>query len=91
VLDGATPGAHRAALSVGSNPTFTSATGGGITVEAHLLDFAGDLYGRRLRLEVLHRLRDERRFDSIEALKAQIALDIVETRERLAEERARLP
>ena len=59
-----------------------------VTVEAHLLDFDGDLYGRRLRLEVLHRLRDERRFESIEALKAQIATDIAQTR-ALLEARAR--
>jgi riboflavin kinase/FMN adenylyltransferase len=81
LLDGPPSGRHRAALSVGSNPTFTS--GGGITVEAHLLDFQGDLYGRRLRLEVLHRLRDERRFDSIDALVAQIARDVAEVRARL--------
>jgi riboflavin kinase/FMN adenylyltransferase len=74
-------GARRAALSVGSNPTFVAA--GGVTVEAHLLDFEGDLYGRRLRLEVLHRLRDERRFDGVEALVAQIALDVAEVRARL--------
>jgi riboflavin kinase/FMN adenylyltransferase len=82
VLDGPTPGRHRAALSVGSNPTFTAA--GGVTVEAFLLDFEGDLYGRRLRLEVLHRLRDERRFDSTEALVAQIARDVAEVRARLS-------
>jgi riboflavin kinase/FMN adenylyltransferase len=80
-LDGAAGGRHRAALSVGSNPTFTS--GGGVTVEAYLLDFQGDLYGRRLRLEVLHRLRDERRFDSTDALVAQIARDVAEVRARL--------
>jgi riboflavin kinase/FMN adenylyltransferase len=84
VLDGPTPGRHRAALSVGSNPTFTSTSTGGVTVEAYLLDFEGDLYGRRLRLEVLHRLRDERRFESTEALVAQIARDVAEVRARLS-------
>jgi riboflavin kinase/FMN adenylyltransferase len=78
---GAVASTHGAALSIGSNPTFVTA--GQVSVEAHLLDFDGDLYGSRLRLEVLHRLRDERRFDSIDALKAQIAADIVETRARL--------
>jgi len=79
--EGALASTHRAALSVGSNPTFVA--GGSVTVEAHLLDFAGDLYGRRLRLEVLHRLRDERRFESVEALVAQIAADVAEVRGRL--------
>jgi riboflavin kinase/FMN adenylyltransferase len=67
-----------AALSVGSNPTFVS--GGGVSVEAHLLDWDGDLYGRRLRIEVLHRLREERRFESVEALVAQIQADIAQVR-----------
>ena len=87
VLDatGRVASAHKAALSVGSNPTFTAASGAApVTVEAHLLDFDGDLYGRRLRLEVLHRLRDERRFESVEALLEQIAADIAETRARVS-------
>jgi riboflavin kinase/FMN adenylyltransferase len=67
-----------AALSVGTNPTFAS--DGSVTVEAHLLDFSGDLYGRRLRLELAARLRDERRFESVEALVAQIADDVARTR-----------
>lgn len=54
------------------------------TVEAHLLDFSGDLYGRRLRLEFLSRLRDVQKFDSLDALKAQIALDVAEARRRIA-------
>lgn len=69
----------RVALSVGSNPTFVQS--GGVTVEAHLLDFDGDLYGRRLRVEVLHRLRDERRFESAEALMEQIRDDVLKVRE----------
>jgi riboflavin kinase/FMN adenylyltransferase len=86
VLDarGAPVSSHRVALSVGSNPTFTDGTGASpVTVEAHLLDFDADLYGRRLRLDVLHRLRDERRFESIAALLAQIADDVAETRRLL--------
>jgi len=69
---------YRAALSVGSNPTFVS--GGAVSIEAHLLDFDGDLYGRRLRVEVLHRLREERRFESVDALVAQIQADIAQVR-----------
>jgi riboflavin kinase/FMN adenylyltransferase len=78
---GAVASTHKAALSIGSNPTFVPA--GAVVVEAHLLDFDGDLYGQRVRLEVLHRLRDERRFESVEALLAQIAADVAETRARV--------
>jgi riboflavin kinase/FMN adenylyltransferase len=88
VLDarGGVASSHRVALSVGSNPTFREGspeTGNPVTVEAYLLDFDGDLYGRRLRLEVLHRLRDERRFDSIEALLVQIQADVADVRRLL--------
>jgi riboflavin kinase/FMN adenylyltransferase len=72
---------HVCALSIGTNPTFTSA--GTVTVEAHLLDFDADLYGRRLRLQIYHRLRDERRFESSDALMAQIADDLARTREMM--------
>ncbi|HVX97791.1 MAG TPA: bifunctional riboflavin kinase/FAD synthetase [Polyangia bacterium] len=84
VLDaaGAIASTHKAALSIGSNPTFVAA--GAVTIEAHLLDFDADLYEKRLRIEVLHRLRDERRFDSVEALLAQIAVDVAETRARVS-------
>ncbi|GIL40993.1 bifunctional riboflavin kinase/FAD synthetase [Roseiterribacter gracilis] len=44
-------------------------------IEAHLFDFAGDLYGRVLRVQLIERLREEAKFDSLEALKAQIAQD----------------
>jgi riboflavin kinase/FMN adenylyltransferase len=79
---GAIASTHKAALSIGSNPTFVAA--GAVTIEAHLLDFDADLYEKRLRIEVLHRLRDERRFDSVEALLAQIAADVAETRARVS-------
>lgn len=84
VLDatGAIASTHKAALSIGSNPTFVAA--GAVTIEAHLLDFDADLYEKRLRIEVLHRLRDERRFDSVAALLAQIAVDVAETRARVS-------
>ena len=67
------------ALSIGTNPTFVD--GGAQVVEAHLLGFDGDLYGRRLRLEFVQRLRDEQRFDSVDALVAQIREDVARTRE----------
>ena len=64
---------QRAAISVGLNPHYG---GRERRVEAHLLDFEGDLYGRRLVLEFWQRLRDEQAFDSEEALTAQIAADV---------------
>ena len=66
-----------AAVNVGRRPTFG---GGRTTVEAHLLDFDGDLYGRALRLEFEERLREERTFPGPEALVAQIRSDLVEAR-----------
>jgi riboflavin kinase / FMN adenylyltransferase len=63
----------RAAASIGVNPHY-----GGTErrIEAFLLDFEGDLYGRRLRLELWERLRDERAFASEEELVRQIAADV---------------
>ncbi|MBI2910982.1 MAG: riboflavin kinase, partial [Chloroflexi bacterium] len=50
------------------------------TLETHLLSFSGDLYGQRLRLAFLHRLRGEQRFASLEELRAQIERDVERTR-----------
>jgi riboflavin kinase/FMN adenylyltransferase len=68
---------HRAAISIGVNPHYG---GDKLRVEAFLLDFAGDLYGSRLRLELWRRLRDERAFASERELVDQIARDVEETR-----------
>jgi riboflavin kinase/FMN adenylyltransferase len=68
---------QRAAVSIGVNPHYG---GRERRVEAFLLDFAGDLYGRRLVVELWRRLRDERGFDSEADLVAQIARDVEETR-----------
>jgi riboflavin kinase / FMN adenylyltransferase len=67
-----------AAVSVGVRPTF--GTGRAVLVEAFILDFDGDLYGQMLRLDFVARLRGERRFDTVEALVAQMRLDVDETR-----------
>jgi riboflavin kinase/FMN adenylyltransferase len=69
---------HRAAVSVGTNPTY-----GGTErrVEAHLLDFDGDLYGQRLVVELWQRLRDEAAFHSEAELVAAIEHDVARTRE----------
>lgn len=67
-------GEARGVANIGLRPTF----GGDSTprLEAHLFDFSGDVYGRRLRVELVRHLRAERKFDGIEALKAQIAEDV---------------
>ena len=68
---------HRAAVSIGTNPHY-----GGTErrIEPYLLDFEGDLYGRRLLVEVWERLRDEAVFESEDELVAQIARDVDATR-----------
>jgi riboflavin kinase/FMN adenylyltransferase len=68
---------HRAAISIGVNPHYG---GHERRVEPHLLDFDGDLYGQRLRVELWQRLRDERAFPSEAELVAQIAQDIEQAR-----------
>jgi riboflavin kinase / FMN adenylyltransferase len=68
---------HRAAISIGTNPHYG---GGERRIEAFLLDFDGDLYGEKLRLQLWERLRDERAFDSEAELVAQIGLDVDATR-----------
>jgi riboflavin kinase/FMN adenylyltransferase len=68
-----------AAVSIGVRPTF--GTGRALLVEAYLLDWDRDLYGRELRVDFLARLRGERRFDSPEALIEQMRLDVERTRE----------
>jgi riboflavin kinase / FMN adenylyltransferase len=68
---------HRAAVSIGTNPHYG---GRERRVEAHLLDFSEDLYGRPVVLELWRRLRDELAFESEEQLIAQIASDVEETR-----------
>jgi riboflavin kinase / FMN adenylyltransferase len=68
---------YRAAISIGTNPHYG---GEERRVGAHLLDFEGDLYGRRLVLQLWRRLRDEQSFRSEEELVAQIARDVEETR-----------
>jgi riboflavin kinase / FMN adenylyltransferase len=67
-----------AATGIGTRPTFG---GGAITIEAHVLDFTGDLYEREVRLALTRRLRPERAFVSIAALTAAMAHDITRTRE----------
>lgn len=71
---------YPAVANLGMRPTFD---GTRRSFEVHLLDGGGDLYGRRLRAHLLHRVRGEKRFDGIEALKRQIAQDIQDAQQRL--------
>jgi riboflavin kinase/FMN adenylyltransferase len=68
---------YKSAVNVGIRPNFPSERR---LVEAYLLDVELDLYGKRLMIEFVARLRDELRFDSIEALKAQMAADVEQVR-----------
>jgi riboflavin kinase/FMN adenylyltransferase len=72
--------AHPAVLNIGHRPTFG---GGGLSVEAHLLDFEADLYGRTLRVEFAERLREERPFPGAEALVRQVQEDVARARKML--------
>jgi riboflavin kinase/FMN adenylyltransferase len=68
-------------LNIGHRPTLQNPTPQ-LRVEAHLLDFTGDLYGQELEIEIGEKLRDERKFGSLEELKAQIARDIAGAKRR---------
>ncbi len=70
-------------LNLGVRPTLDA----GFSLEVHLLGFAGDLYGAHLRVHLIERLREERRFSSVAHLSAQIQADIVAARRVLAERR----
>lgn len=69
-----------AAISIGSNPTFTKPGDPELFVEAHLLDFAGDLYDTSMRLAFVAHLREQRRYASVDELVAAIQSDIAQTR-----------
>jgi riboflavin kinase/FMN adenylyltransferase len=72
---------HPSVTNVGSRPTFG---GSGTTVETHILDVERDLYGARIRLFFLQRLRDERAFSDVDALRAQIDADVRHARRLFA-------
>ncbi len=74
-------GAFPSILNIGMRPTFSEGTR---SIEAHIFDFARDLYGTRIKVEPIERIRPERKFDSVDALKAQIALDVLKAREIIA-------
>lgn len=79
VIEGVT---HPAAISIGNNPTFTPDEQS--RVEAFILDFSGDLYGKHMEVQFTHHLRSTEKFDSLEALIVQMNDDVARTRELLA-------
>ncbi len=73
---------HASAINIGRRPTFY-AENGLLLVEAHLLDFDGDLYGEHGRVRIQKWLRGETRFGSIDDLAAQLRRDVEKTRRLL--------
>jgi riboflavin kinase / FMN adenylyltransferase len=76
------------AVNVGVRPTFDS--GRGLLVEAHLIGFDGDLYGKQLRIAFLERMRGEKRFDSVDELVEQMQQDLVDA-QQIADRLLRFP
>ncbi|WP_461211256.1 bifunctional riboflavin kinase/FAD synthetase [Desulfocurvus sp. DL9XJH121] len=81
-LDGRT---MPAVANIGYNPTFGNDA---LSVEVHIMDFAGDIYGRDLRVQFVQRLRSEKKFNGVDELRAQIARDIELARTILASSQA---
>jgi riboflavin kinase/FMN adenylyltransferase len=73
-----------AAFYVGNRPSFTQ-DGQGPSLEVHLLDFEGDLYGKELEVELIEKIRDDRRFDDLKNLTAQMNKDLAKIRQFLRE------
>lgn len=74
---------HLAVVNIGRSPSVVE--NGVVRVEAHLLDFDGDLYGHTIEVELLHFIRSERKFASQEALREQIRHDCATARDLLTE------
>jgi riboflavin kinase/FMN adenylyltransferase len=70
---------YKAAVNIGTNPTFTPDKQT-VSIEAYLLDFDRDIYGEVIRLDFVARLRDELKYDSVDALIRQIRIDVEQTR-----------
>ncbi len=69
-------------MNIGRRPTLDNGTD--LSIEVHILDYEGNLYGQTVQLQFIERIREEQRFDSVEALKAQIGKDIDVARRLLA-------
>ncbi|MFP3943932.1 MAG: bifunctional riboflavin kinase/FAD synthetase [Alphaproteobacteria bacterium] len=81
VLEGFHKGVYDGAANVGERPTFGTSD---VTLEAHLFDFCGDLYGTAISVALISFIRPEMKFDGVESLKAQIAKDCEAARRTLA-------
>src|SRR6202161_2539655 len=74
-------GPHPSITNIGMRPTFSEHAR---SIEAHIFDFTRDIYGMRIKLELVERIRPEKKFENAEALKTQIAEDLKKAREILA-------
>ena len=74
---------RRAAVNIGLRPTVKESEPR-LHIETHILDFEGDLYGEELEITFVEKLRDEEKFDSLEALKEGIAKDVDDVRKLFA-------
>lgn len=82
-LDGAADGvAHPSVTNIGTRPTFDN---GERSVETFVLDWSGDLYGQRIRVEFIQKLRDERKFNGLDEIKTQLTQDVANARLALEE------
>ncbi|WP_207263006.1 bifunctional riboflavin kinase/FAD synthetase [Desulfovibrio sp. Huiquan2017] len=76
---------YEGVANIGKNPTFGNDA---LSVEAHLLDFSGDIYGDEIRVHFVQRIRDEKKFNSLDELKDRIARDVELGRRILAQPEA---
>lgn len=72
---------YRAVMNIGTNPTVQERDEPRTYIEVHIIGFEGNLYNQLMRVEILHRLRDEQRFDSLDSLRRQIQTDIRQCKE----------
>lgn len=75
---------YKAAINIGIRPMFDSDAP---LIEAHLLDYSGSLYGQRIEVELHHYLREEQRFDGLQALTRQMGEDVTMTEQNLSSSR----
>ena len=80
-VDGIDGQRYDGVASIGTRPTVN---GVGVLLEVYVFDFSGDLYGSRLDVELVAKIRDEEKFDSLDALTAQMRSDEAEARRQLA-------
>ena len=85
ILDGNETVWRNGVANVGKRPTFG---GKDVILEAHVMDFSGNLYGELIAVELIDFIRAEKKFDGLEALRAQIAADTDTARNILASEPA---